>query len=189
MVLKLKLKGAYDYPDPLNYFQSISNMQPPGWHRDWSNIVSTRAAVAAMVHGIDPETFIRAHSDPFDFMCRARATGGSSLLLGGYPVQKTFRYYVARNGAPLVKNSPAAGPAGMFKRRNGVTEGEYMRVMNANGWQWDASVCTKNKSKYDERETGIQSGWKVADCCKAADFRFDNVEYAWYVEQAKRLII
>lgn len=189
MVLKLKLKGAYEYPDPLNYYKSISEMQPPGWHKDWGNIISTRAAVTAMVYGVDPETFIRSHSDPFDFMCRVRVGRSDTLLLGGYPVQKTFRYYVARNGGSLVKVSPPAGPEGMFKRKNGVTEAEYMRVMQAGNWQWDASVCTGNKSKYDKRETGIQSGWKVADCCKASSFDFQNVNYDFYVQEAKKLII
>lgn len=186
---KLKLKGAYEYPDPLNYADSISSMQPPGWHKDWSNIVSTRAAVAAMVHGIDPETFIRAHTDPFDFMCRARATGGSVLRLGDRQVQKTFRYYVARDGAPLVKISPSAGVEGAYKRKNGVTEAEYQRVMSETGGAWDARVCTGNKSKYEQRETAIEAGYKIADCCIASDFRFDNINYAWYTEQARRLVI
>jgi hypothetical protein len=61
---KLKQKGAYWYPDPKNYAASISEASPPAWHKDLGNIVSIRAAVAAMVHGTDPEAFIRCHSDP-----------------------------------------------------------------------------------------------------------------------------
>jgi hypothetical protein len=186
---KLKLKGAYEFPDPMNYAESISTMQPPGWHKDWSNVISTRAAVLSMVHGLDVETIIRGHSDPFDFMLRARATGGAHLVHGGAQVQRTFRYYVAKNGAPLIKMSPAAGPEGMFKRKNGVSEAEYLKVMEANGWQWDGSVCTGNKSRYDKRETSVEAGWNVADCCTASNFRFDNLEYRFYVEAAKKLVI
>jgi len=29
----------------------------------------------------------------------------------------------------------------------------------------------------------------VADCSVAADFDFSNVDYAWYVDQARRLVI
>ena len=189
MVLKLKLKGAYVYPDPLNYAKSISEMQPPGWHRDWSNVVSIRAAVAAMVYGIDPETFIRAHTDKFDFMCRAKVGRSDRLMLGDRELQRTSRYYVAINGAPLRKISPPAGPTGKYKRANGVSEAEYMRVMLANGWQWDASVCTKNKSKYEDRVTAFEAGWNVAECNNADAFRFDNINYKYYVDEARKLII
>jgi hypothetical protein len=186
---KLKQIGAYWHPDPFDYANSISNSSPPAWHKDLSALVTIRAAVAAMVHGIEPETYIRVHSDPFDFMCRARATQGSSLVLGGAPVQRTFRYYVAREGAPLVKISPPAGPAGAWKRRNGVSETDYNRRMAETGGEWCETVCTKNRSKYEQRETAVEAGWKVADCCDASRFRFDNVDYAWYVNEAKKLII
>ncbi len=186
---KLKQKGAYWHPDPQNYAESISESQPPAWHKDLGNLVSIQAAVAYMVHGIPIDQFIRIHSDPFDFMLRVKVGGESKLLLDGRQIQKTSRYYVARNGGTLIKHSPATGVEGAFKRKNGVTEIEYQRVMKETKGEWDVRVCTKNKSKYEPREMNIQAGWKCAECNDASHFRFDNIDYAFYEAEAKKLII
>jgi hypothetical protein len=77
----LKLKGAYWTPDPLNYAQSIGEAQPPAWHKDLGNCVSIRAAVAAMVHNVPPETFIACCTNPYDFMLRVKVNRSDLLLL------------------------------------------------------------------------------------------------------------
>jgi hypothetical protein len=153
--------------------------------------VIIRAAVAAMVYGVDPGVFIRSHGDVFDFMLRAKADRNSQLLLGDNPVQKTTRYYVARNGAPMIKVAPPPDGCaiGTYKRKNGVTAGEYARVMATTGGQWHPGVCTGNKSKYENRRTAIQAGWLVSDCNNAANFDFANVNYDFYINEAKKLII
>lgn len=186
---KFKQKGRLWHPDPLNYADSISEASPPAWHKDLSNIASVRAAVAAMVHGIDPETWLRSHTDAFDFMCRTRATGQSELFLGGQPVQKTIRYYVAREGAPLTKLAHPAGPLGAYKRAPRVTKADYDRAMLASGGEWVEGVCTAAKTRYEMVTTNIESGWKVADCCDAANFSFANLNYEFYISEAKKLII
>jgi hypothetical protein len=188
---KLKRKGPYEAPDPLRFAESISEMQPPGWHKDWSALVCRRAAVAAMVHGIEPEAYIRAHTDPFDFMLRFRATGESKLLLGGVQKARTMRYYVAQNGLSLVKISPpsAGHKIGEWKRAPRITKQEYDRVMIETGGQWDERVCTKSRSVYADTQTSIEAGWLVEDCCDAENFRFDNINYSYYVQEANKLII
>lgn len=185
----LKTKGAYWSPDPLNYADSISECQPPAWHKDLGNAVSIRAAVAAMVHGIDPEIFIRCCTNPFDFMMRVKATGGSKLMLGGKEVQRTTRYYVSVNGSELQKLSPPAGPEGAYKRASGISEYEYQRVMRETGGEYDARVCTKNKSKYETRVTSIQAGHKVTECNDANRFNFATVDIGYYVAEARKLVI
>lgn len=186
----LKLKGAYWTPDPLDYAASISKSQPPAWHKDLGNVVSIRAAVAAMVRGIDPEAFIRVHSDPFDFMCRAKAPGGSRLTHGGAAVQRTTRYYVAKNGAPLIKVMPPKGEIGQFKRANKLSDSYFNSVMREIGPNvWDQRIHTRNKSKYQMTETAIQAGWNVAICNDASHFQFDNIDHSYYVSEAKKLII
>lgn len=188
----LKQKGAYWHPDPLRYADSISETQPPAWHKDLSALISIRAAVAAMVHNIDPETFIRAHSDPFDFMCRAKCDRSSHLMLGERRVQSTTRYYVAINGEPLRKVSPPAKGAqvGTFKRRSGLTDMEYNRIASTvPPGQHDERIHTKNKSKHEIRETSIDAGWKIAECNDASHFQFENVDYRYYVNEARKLII
>lgn len=188
---KLKQKGAYWHPDPLDYAGSISTASPPSWHKDHSNIVSVRAAVLAMVHGVDPATIIRAHTDPFDFMLRCKVNRSDTLMHGDAQVQRVFRYYVARNGAPLVKVSPpvSGGVVGQWKRANGVTKAEYERVMRETGGEWDGRVCTQNRSKYEQRRTTVESGWLVADCCDASQFDWSNVNYDYYIAEARKLVI
>lgn len=185
----LKTKGAYWSPDPLNYAESISNAQPPAWHKDLGNQVSIRAAVASMVHGVDPELFVRLTTNPFDFMCRIKVNRSDLLLCGGKKIQINTRYFVATDGEPLVKVSPPSGPAGTFKRAPKVSEYEFQRVMAETGGKWDGRVCTQNRSVHQNRETSIQAGFKVAVCNDIQDFDFSRVNYDYYVNEAKKLII
>lgn len=185
----IKQKGAYWHPDPLNYAKSISESQPPAWHKDLGNCISIRAAVIAMVHGVDPATTIKLHGDKFDFMMRAKVGKETHLMLGNRELQRTSRYYVSTDGADLRKVSPPTGPEGAFKRKNGVTEADYMRAMAANNWQWTEAVCTKNKSKYAPRITAFEAGFKVSECNDASTFRFDNINYDYYITEARKLII
>lgn len=187
----IKLKGAYWTPDSLDYTGSISKSSPPAWHKDLSNLVSIRAAVAAMVDGIDPETYIKCHTDPFDFMCRIRVNRNCKLIYGDEVIQSTTRYYVSTDGRPLAKISPppAGFEIGMWKKAPRITNMEYHAVMRETGGEWDERVCTKSRSKYDNVKSNIQAGWLVTECNDANKFRFDNINYDWYIAEAKKLII
>lgn len=185
----LKLKGAYWFPDPLDYNNSISTCQPPAWHKDLGNIISIRSAVAAMTEGIKPEYFIKNCNNPFDFMCRIKVNKSDNLFLNSQPIQKTSRYYVSTDGGEMMKSSPPTGVIGSFKKKNGITEEEYTRIMTENGGNWDERVCTKNKSKYEVRNTAIESGYKLTLCNNVKDFSFENVNYEWYTKEATKLII
>lgn len=185
----LKQKGRLWHPDPQNYAQSISECQPPAWHKDLGNCVSIRAAVAAMVQGVDPATFIRSHSDPFDFMLRVKAERGAQLLIGGVETQKTTRYYVAHDGQQLIKRSEPKGTLGAYKKANGITDAAYAQRMAETGGQWCETVCTKNKSTYQITDSSVQAGWKVAECNRASEFHFGRVDYGFYEQEARKLII
>jgi len=189
---KLKQKGAYWHPDPLNYSESISEASPPAWHKDLGGLVIIRAAIAAMVHGVSPETFLRAHTDPFDFMLRVKVDKASKLMLGGREIQRTSRYYVARHGAPLTKISPPPPGAviGDYKRKSKLSEYEYQAIARTlPPGTWDERIHTKNKSRYENRTLAYEAGYMVCECNDAADFRFENVNYDWYIEQVKKLTI
>lgn len=185
----LKLKGAYWTPDAQDYCNSITACQPPAWHKDLGNIVSIRAAVDAMVNGTNPEEYIRSCNDPFDFMCRIKVKKSDNLFLDNKLIQKTSRYYVSTDGAEMVKSSPPTGFEGEFKKKNGVSDSEYERVMMETGGEWDARVCTKNKSKYEERRTTIESGYKITLCNDIREFSFDNIDYNWYTKETVKLMI
>jgi hypothetical protein len=185
----LKLKGAYWTPDATNYHESISQAQPPAWHKDLSNLVSVRAAVVHMIHGVDIEQFIRMTTNPYDFMCRIKTKRADTLIYGGQEIQRNTRYYVSASGLPLKKMSPPAGPVGTYKRAPKITKAEYERVMLETGGQWDERVCTKNKSLYEIRETNIQAGHMVNVCNNVQDFDFNTIDYNWYINEARKLVI
>lgn len=185
----LKSKGAFWTPDPLDYNNSIGTCQPPAWHKDLGNVVSIRAAVASMTDGVNPEDFIKNCNNPFDFMCRIKVNKSDNLFLNGQPIQKTSRYYVSTDGHEMIKSSPPTGTIGSFKKKNGVAEEEYTRIMTDSSGEWDERVCTKNKSKYEQRNTTIESGYKLTLCNNVKDFSFDNINYEWYTKEATKLII
>lgn len=188
---KRKLKGAYWSPDPLNYAESISTASPPCWYKDFNPTIVPRAAVAAMVDGIDPMTFLRCHTDPFDFMCRVRTTRGAKLMWGDEQIQGTTRYYVSNTGRPMSKvNPPPVGyEIGMWKKAPKVTDLEYKRVMAETGGEWSELVCTKNRSKYDNATTSIEAGWLTQECNDMSNFSFDNLNLQWYAQEVNKLII
>ena len=114
------------------------------------------------------------------------------------PVAKTFglkklmeavEYYVSTTGQPLAKHAPPKGKEGAPKRGMGVSEHDYLTIMHANGWQWDERVCTKNKGVYSTVITNIQAGYLTEICNKADAFRFGTVNYDWYINEARKLII
>ena len=54
---------------------------------------------------------------------------------------------------------------------------------------WDERIHTKNKSKYAMRETSVNAGWKIAECNNVDRFNFNNLNYDWYIAEARKLII
>ena len=190
---KLKQKGAYWHPgEGDDYAKSISEAQPPAWHKDLGGTVSIKAAVAYMKSGVDPETFIRNHRDKFDFMLRAKVDRASKLMLGGRELQRTSRYYVSCSGASLVKISPpaAGNNIGDYKRKAKITDKEFNTILaSIPPGAHDERIHTKNKGRYEIREMSIEAGWKVAECNDAANFNFENIDYRYYVNEARKLII
>jgi hypothetical protein len=182
---KLKKKGAYWFPD--KFPDDLSGW----WHKDYSAQVVIKAAVAHMTTGVDIERFVTGHGDPFDFMLRAKCDRASRLMIGEREVQRITRYYMAHNGEPMRKVSPpvAGAVVGTWKKARGVSDAEYAAVMAANGSTWNPAVHTKNKSKYEIREMAIESGHKVAECNRAADFDFERLNYDWYIAAARKLVI
>ena len=170
---KVKRKGPYEYVRQ--------------WHQDASALVIPRAAEAALVHGTDITEFIMRHDDPFDFMLRAKAPGGSQLWHGDERVSRTVRYYVGVQGAPLVKVSPPPDGCvmGHFKKKNGVSDAAYHAWDNT---VWNADVHTGNKSIHETRRLGIDVGWNTALCNRADQFDWNNLNRAYYIQAAEKLV-
>lgn len=176
---KLKRKGAYEY-----------NL---GWHQNHSALVVPKAAEAALVRGEDVRDFIMSHNDIFDFFLRTKVPRNSSLEWGGETIQNITRYYISTEGKPLQKVMPPAGPAGQYKRANKLTNSYYDSVLAEIGQGvWDERIHTKNKSKYETRITGINTGWTVQVCNNIDSYEFvlmkDLINYEWYVKEAEKLV-
>lgn len=178
---KLKQKGAFWFP------RKFPEDMTGNWHKDYSAQIVTMAAVEHMVTGVDVERFIYSHSNPFDFMLRAKVDRASSLWIGDQEQQRITRYYIAVDGAPLKKVSPPTGEPGTFKRKSGLSDSEWAH-RPATG-EWDARWHTKNRSVYETREMAIEAGFLVAQCNVASAFDFGRLDYAWYCEKAKKLVI
>lgn len=173
---KVKRKGAYEYQ--------------LGWHQNHSALVVPKAAEAALVHGADIRDFILNHNDPMDFMLRTKVPRSSTLEWGGERVQNIVRYYISTGGKPLEKVMPPAGPEGAYKKKNGVPDHYYHQVLAEVGDAWDERIHTKNKSTYEERRTGINTGWKVQLCNDIrGGLNMDDLNHDWYIKEAEKLVL
>lgn len=96
----------------------------------------------------------------------------------------------------MVKTAPPAKGAvlGTWKRANGVSDSEWRAVnaeLAARGTPdaWDARIHTKNKSRNEMRETNIEAGWLVKECNDATRFNWSDLNYEYYIQEAKKLLI
>lgn len=171
----LKRKGAYEYE--------------LGWHQNHSNLVVPMAAEAKLVHGTDIRTFIENHENVMDFMLRAKIPRDSSLEWGGEKVANIVRYYISTEGDILEKVMPPKGPVGHYKRANSIPEAVYAEVvMEIPTGTWDERIHTKNKSTYEIRRTGINTGWNVRICNDIKGCTYADLNHEWYIQEAEKLI-
>lgn len=185
---KLKRKGAYEYKTL--------------WHQDPSQKVVAMAAEAHLVRGVCPAQFILEHRHAFDFMIRAKVPRASNMVLrsdaGERQLQNTTRVFVSLNGGRLFKVMPPTEQPGTWKRKAKVPDHTYRSVMaeiagqrgdlDAAGTPWDPRIHTGNKSKHEQREMSICSGWLVTECADAKLFDWGDLDYGYYVTEALKLI-
>lgn len=187
---KRKLKGAYW--TPTKHPDDIQNASPTAWYKNFSADICAKAAVAHMTDGADIDQFVRSWSVPFDFMLREKTKGGHKLFIGETPQQKITRYYVAIQGEPMRKIMPSTHPhrEGQFKQARGVSDADYNAWHAAWGNTWSPDVHTKNKSVYEpSRVTNLNAGMMVRECNHIGSFDWSNLDYSYYVEEARKLVI
>jgi len=79
--------------------------------------------------GTNLDDFIRNHPDDKDFMLRTKVPRNARLILNEQPMQNVTRYYIAREGGPLIKiMKPLAGKT--VDRRIGINVGWKARECN-----------------------------------------------------------
>jgi hypothetical protein len=170
----VKRKGAYEY-----------KME---WHQNHSALIVSKAAEQALLHGTDITEFIHNHDDVMDFMLRTKLPKKYRLNWGEETIQNISRYYVSTEGEILHKWMPAAGPVGTYKRANCLLDSYYKEILKEVGDEWDVRIHTKNKSKYEERTTGIHTGWTVQICNDLNGCTFTDINYEYYIKEAQKLV-
>ena len=76
------------------------------------------------------------------------------------------------------------------KKAKTMFDDYFKAYKNSSQYQDDARYdIAFNKSKYEERVTGLAAGYKVSVVNNIANFRWDNVNYDWYIQEAQKLII
>jgi len=93
------------------------------WYKDHSALIIPKAVKAVLFDDADLELFIATHKDPWDFLLCTKVPRSSKLLLGDRQVQNVTRYYVSRNGAPLVKHMPPLAKNPGIWRKIGINVG------------------------------------------------------------------
>lgn len=190
---KVKRIGAYAYETA----EENPGTRELPYHKDWSARIVAKAAEAALVHGQDVRDFITSHDDIFDFFLRTKVPRSSTLEWGGEQVNNIVRYYISSTGKPLEKVMPPNGPLGEYKRANKLTNSYFNSVMDEIGpGVWDERIHTKNKSVYEERRSGIHTGWGVQVCNNLDDLLLPpcggdwttDVNYEWYIQEAEKLV-
>jgi hypothetical protein len=181
---KRKRKGVYDWE-----MLSGSTGGQLAWNRDFSGLVIPKAAEAALVDDVDPAWFIERHETAYDFLMRARVTGGSKLQLAdGTPLPKTVRYFVSSDGQPLVKiMPPLKGQA--EPRRIGIhAEGQAVTL----GDRKAGYVCSKCGAPFPikavfEAHNKERHAWGVTTR-NVWNGDLSNIDHNFYVQEAERLL-
>lgn len=179
---KIKRKGAYDYPEKWEDYNGW-------WHRNYSALVVPKAAEAELLGSYTVEQFLATHTDPFDFMLRAKCPRASQLIYDGKEQQRITRYYASTDGLQLTKESPPVEGAnpGDYKRKNGIDDATYYKILREiPEGTWDERIHTKNKSKYEDRRMKIHSRCHIAN--DAAAFDWNNLDRDWYAAEARKLV-
>lgn len=184
---KIKRKGAYAYPIKDEDYWGGSGSE---WHKDFSNLAAQKGVEQVMLTGCKPEEIVRLISNPFDFMLRYKTPAGAKVYIGEKEQLKTTRYYVSVRGEKMFKRSKPKGPVGTYKRRNRISDKEFNSIVSQiSEGVWDERIHTKNKSKYEEVVTSIESGWLVKQCNNFRDFDWSDVNFDYYIEQIQKLVI
>lgn len=91
---KVKEKGAY--------------VTDPEWHKDQSSLVVQKAVRSLVEDGValDWSIYQDTQYTAYDFMRSVQVQRNSRLVWGGQDQQRNSRYYIALEGAPLIKLMP-----------------------------------------------------------------------------------
>jgi hypothetical protein len=174
---KAKCKGAYQY-------------EGNGYHQDQGGMVIRQAAFREIVHGESAEEYIRNHTDPYDFCLRTKIKRTDQLVLNTHVVPKgtltqdnsgmTFVDYTARaHNEPIHRDHVAHDiPQQRVTRYHVSTDQAYLFKL----------MPPLAKSPDKPRRNAIQKGYGVNICNRIDDFKWERLDYDYYIAEARKLI-
>lgn len=181
--MKFKAKGKYEWRDLPH-------------HKNQSALVVKMAVEEYIIHGTNPEDFIRNHQNSYDFMLRVKVPRSSKLVLvdedgNDHQIQNISRYYVSTKGGDMVKIMPPIEPTKTEQVWENVDEMDEVVISSK------ADIAKYEKKGYKfvkevetecpERRFNIEAGWKTKITNDIKDFDWD-INYDYYIERTWKLI-
>ena len=111
-----KRKGAYEWD--------------LDWHQNASALVIPKVAEKVLVEDAPIRQTVENWPDKLDFMLRTKVPRNSYLKWGNQHVQNISRYYIAKDGKPLIKFMPPLKGAYGDWRKIGIEAGWNVQVCN-----------------------------------------------------------
>lgn len=136
-----------------------------GWHQNHGGLIIPMAACAAMIDGVDLEEFIRNHKNKWDFFLRAKVPRSSKLIQGFGEQNKEGVFEQEVQLQNICRYYPS------------TDGGELVKIM------------PPLADKPGDRRLAIDKGWKVKVCNDVDNFSFDDINYDYYVTEAKKLLV
>ena len=113
---RIKRKGAYEH-----------DLE---WHQNAGGMVIAKVAEKVLIDGAPIRETVENWPDKMDFMLRTKVPRSSHLAWGETKVQNICRYYIAKEGKPLVKWMPPLAKNPLKWRPIGVESGWNVQVCN-----------------------------------------------------------
>ena len=132
----------------------------PDWHQNHSALVVPKAVKAYLIDNIPLEEFILNHRDKFDFFISYKSPRDSRLVL-----EKTI---------------------GLKKEYEELQS--TIRYYISKGGGALKKLMPPLKGNEEERIIGINVGYNIRVCNDSEMFSFDDLNYEWYISEAKKLI-
>ena len=137
------------------------------------------------------------HRDIHDFQLSVKVPRSSRLEWGDEVVQNTTRYYVSTSGKGLAKVMPPL--AKQFRGDKALISRQEYDLLHAAAVKDVMKGMTNwnsvNISEWDkwkdrmERRIGVQKGWTVTITNDISHFKWGDVNWLFYIEEAKKLIV
>ncbi|MBQ4838807.1 hypothetical protein [Pseudoalteromonas luteoviolacea] len=199
---KVKRIGAYAWERAA---ENPGTREVP-WHKDHSSLVIQKAAQAALIDNVNIREFITNHADDFDFIITTKVPRSSKLEIidpvywgddhvcdRTRIIQSTSRCYVSKTGGALTKiMPPTATQIGHWKTGDHyqhINTGDYKVVKPGqkppSGMY--SPVINPDRSA-PKRRIGLMVGYKMRECNGINDFHRSDVDYEYYINEARKLV-